>query len=113
MEERRQSNGLQTFLEHWGLWLFGISAVLVAQVLFFFTQLSGAPWIFFFTGSFAFMVFGGGLIVYAKLPVYRSGRFFTFGVSSVPHHLAGVYRWGWRIFLFGVVVGVCLLLSKP
>ncbi len=59
------------------------------------------------------MNLGGFLIAYAKLPVYRSGRFFTFGLNSVPEHLRGFYRWGWRVFLFGVVLSLCLLLSKP
>jgi hypothetical protein len=79
----------------------------------FLSQLSGAPWIWFFTASFAFMISGGSLLFYAKLPLYRSGRFFTFGAKSVPQHLAGFYRWGWRVFLFGVVLGLCLLLSRP
>jgi hypothetical protein len=47
--------------------------------------------------------FGGGLIGCAKFPVYRSGRFFTFGAKSIPEHLAGYYSWGWRVFLFGAV----------
>jgi hypothetical protein len=76
-------------------------------------RLSGTPWVWFFLASFAFMILGGGLIAYAKLPVYRNGRFFTFGLNSVPESLRGFYRWGWRVFLFGVVLSLCLLLSKP
>lgn len=76
-------------------------------------SLGGTPWIWFFVVSFALMVVGSGLIGYAKFPVYRSGQFFTIGVKSVPEHLACYYRWGWRVFLFGVVLSLCLLLSKP
>ena len=67
----------------------------------FFTELNGLPWISLFHAAFTLLILGGSLIVYAKLPVYHSGRFFTFGIKSVPAHLTGYYRWGWRVFLFG------------
>ena len=104
---------METFLEHWGFVVVAVIAVLASQVLMFFMRLSGTPWIWFFVASFALMTVGGGLICYAMLPVYRRGRFFAFGVKSVPEYLAGHYRWGWRVFLFGVVLGLCLLLSRP
>src|SRR6266487_1547686 len=113
MEHRSHSNGLQTFLEHWGFFLGALVAFLASQVLLFFMRLSGTPWIWFFVASFALMIVGGGLIGYAKFPVYRSGRFFTFGLNSVAEHLQGFYHWGWRVFLFGVVLSLCLLLSRP
>ena len=88
-------------------------AVVAGKALDFFMVLSGAPWIWFFVASFALLIVGGALIVYAKVPVYRGGRFFTFGLKSVPTPLQGFYRWGWRVFLFGVVLALCLLLSRP
>jgi hypothetical protein len=112
MEYRSQNNGFQTFLEHWGFLLTVLLAVIFSQVLLFFLNLSGLPWIYFFFASLALLISGATLIIYAKLPVYRSGRFFTFGVKSVPESLAGFYRWGWRTFLFGVVLSLCLLLSR-
>ena len=112
MDHHRQSNGLLTFLEHWGFLLTAVVALLAWQLLMFFTRLTGAPWIYFFVASFALLIIGGCLIGYAKLPVYWCGRLFTFGVKSVPEHLSGFYRWGWRVFLFGVVLALCLLLSK-
>jgi hypothetical protein len=113
MEYRKQDNGWLTFLEHWNIAVVAIIALVTSQVLGFFMRLNGAPWIWFFLASFAFMILGGGLIAYTKLPVYRSGQFFTFGLDSVPERLRGCYRWGWRVFLFGVVLSLCLLLSKP
>lgn len=113
MEHRAKNNGLQTFMEHWGLLFTAVVALLTTQVLMFFTQLTGAPWIWFFVASFILMIAGGSLIGYAKLPAYRSGRFFTFGLKSVPENRARHYRWGWRVFLFGVVLSLCLLLSRP
>ena len=40
MDTHRQSNGLQTFLEHWGFLLTAIVAVLASQVLMLFTHLT-------------------------------------------------------------------------
>jgi len=113
MDTHRQSNGLQTFLGHWGFLLAAVVAILASQVLMFFTRLTGARWIWVFVASFALLIVGGCLIGYSKFPVYRSGRFFTFGVKSVPEHLREFYRWGWRVFLFDVVLALCLLLSRP
>lgn len=112
MEYRSQNNGLLAFLEHWGFVLTVLFAVVVSQVLMFFFNLRGKPWSYFFVASMALLILGAALIVYAKLPAYRSGRFFTFGVKSVPERLAVYYRWGWRVFLFGVVLSLCLLLSR-
>ena len=112
MDYRKQNNGLLTFLEHWNILIFVGIALAASCALDFFMQLSGAPWIWFLMGGFAFMICGGGLIGYAKFPVYRSGRFFTFGLKSVPVHLQRAYRWGWRLFVFGVVLSVCLLLGR-
>jgi hypothetical protein len=112
MDYQRQNNGSQTFLEHWGMTLTVLIVVIVSQIVMFFFNLSGQPWIYFFLASIVLLISGAGLIVWAKLPVYRSGRLFTFGIKSVPKNLAGCYRWGWRVFLFGVVLSLCLLLSK-
>ena len=113
MDYRKRDNGLLTFLEHWNILIVAVVAFIAFKVLDFFMRLSGAPRLWFLFAAFALMISGGGMITYAKLPVYRSGRFFTFGFRSVPAHLQGVYRWGWRVFLFGVVLSLCLLLSKP
>lgn len=100
------------FLEHWG-WLVTVLTVFaVMRVFLFFVTLTGVPWICFFVGSFMLMLTGGGLILHAKMPAYRSGRFFSFGIASVPSHLTGCYRWGWRLFLAGTVVAVLLLFSR-
>jgi hypothetical protein len=115
MERNRHSDGnyqWAKFMEHWGMSFTALTAIIVSQVFMFFMNLSGARWIYFFIASFVLLFSGAASIVYAKLPVYRSGRFFTFGVKSVPEHLVGYYRWGWRVFLFGMVLSLCLLLSR-
>ena len=113
MDFRRQDNGLLTFLEHWSFILCVLIAFLTSKILEYFSRLCGAPWIWFFVASFVLMSVGGCLIFYAKLPVYRSGRFFRFGAKSIPERLQRVYWWGWQAFSFGVVLELCLLLSKP
>lgn len=112
METRKGGNGLETFLEHWGMVLPVLVIFVLAPVLLFFMNLSGMPWIYFFIASEILLFSGAGLILYAKLPVYRSGRFFTFGVKIIPPEFAGFYKWGWRVFLLGVILSLCLLLSR-
>jgi hypothetical protein len=112
MDYRKQTNGWRTFQEHWSISFVGFTALVTSLVIGFFMRLNGTPWIGFLIASFAFMTLGGGLITYAKLPVYQSGRFLTFGLNSIPEPLQGSYRWGWGVFLFGVVLSLCLLLSK-
>ncbi len=111
METRKNSNGLETFMEHWGRVVVVIVTLLGLQIFMFFSNLSGTPWICVCVAGFVLQISGAVLILYAKIPVYRSGRYFTFGIKSVPESLAGFYRWGWRLFLFGVVLSLCLLLS--
>jgi hypothetical protein len=112
MDYNRNSNGMMTFMENWSLLFVGITAFLCFGILDFFQNLSGIPWIYFFVASMTLLVSGTTLILIAKMPVYRSGRFFTFGLKSIPERLAGFYRWGWRVFLFGVVLSLCLMLSE-
>jgi hypothetical protein len=112
MEHQSQGNGLETFLEHWGFLLTALLAIAFSQGMMFFFTLSGRPWIYVFVANVVLLISGGALIFYAKIPVYRSGRFFTFGIKSVPNSLAGYYRWGWRMFSFGVVLSLCLLFSR-
>jgi hypothetical protein len=100
------------FLEHWGFFSLVIIAFLAIQLFMFFENLSGARWIHFFMVSFSLMLLGTALIALAKFPVYRSGRFFTFGSKSVPGHLVKYYKWGWRLFLCGMILSLCLLLSN-
>ena len=112
MDYRGKDNGWITFLEHWGLALTAAISLLTAQLFLYLINLSGVPWIAFFFVSLILLFLGAGLIVLAKLPLYRSGRFLTFGVKTIPDHLKSHYRWGWRVFLFGVVLSLWLLLSS-
>lgn len=112
MEYRKNNNGWLAFWEHWHFFVAALSIMAGMAVLTFFNNLTGMPWIHFFMADTVLLFLGAGLILYAKFPLYQSGRFFTFGIGSIPQGLKGFYRWGWRIFLIGVALSLCLLLSK-
>jgi hypothetical protein len=112
MDYRKRDNGWLTFHEHWGFVLVSLSLVVMAQVGDFFLNLNGRPWINVFWVGTVLLVSGAVLIGYAKMPVYRSGRFFTFGVKSLPVEMKVYYRWGWRVFLAGVFLALGLMLAK-
>ncbi|MCL5096759.1 MAG: hypothetical protein M1608_04370 [Candidatus Omnitrophica bacterium] len=113
MDTHRQSNGLQTFLEHYWFLVIGVSAVLASLVLSFFSRLTGTPWICCYGIGLAVAEVGVSLIFYAKLPLYRQRRFLTFGSRALPDSSRPFYRWGYRCVLFAVVLLLCLFLSRP
>jgi len=113
MEYQCESNGWRTFWENFWLPVIALTAIVASLVLTFFSNLSDQPWIDLFIATMALLVSGAVLILYAKLPAYLSGRFFTFGLKSVPKRLAGFYRWGWCVFLSGVTLSLLLSLSHP
>jgi hypothetical protein len=113
MEYHKKSNGLITFLEHWGMLLTGLMLVVTVETSIFLINLKGAEWITFLTVAFASLLTGAALILYAKIPLYRSGRFFSFGAKSIPASRVALYRWGWRVLLGGGLLALLLLLSRP
>jgi hypothetical protein len=113
MEYQRNSNGLITFLEHWWLLLVAIVALLTSQLLTFFAGLTGVRWIWCYAVALAVAAVGVSLIFYAKIPLYRQWRFFTFGSGALPEGRRPFYRWGYRCVIFAVALLLCLLLSRP
>ena len=112
MDYQRDSNGWQTFLEHWGFTFIVLLGLLGMQVQAFFILLSGAPWIWCYALSLVAGAIGVGLLFYAKLPLYRERRFFTFGSRALPEKRRPFYRWGYRCAVCAIVVLACLLLSE-
>jgi hypothetical protein len=110
--DRLENYQWMKFFEHWGKLLTVLVAFIAYEILMFFKNLNGTPWIYFFVISFTAMLLGAALITFAKFPTYRSGLFFTFGIKSVPEHLIKHYKWGWRLFLFGMILSFCLFLSN-
>jgi hypothetical protein len=113
MDTQRQSNGLQTFLEHYWFLVIAVAAFVASQVLDFFTRLTGTPWIWCYGIGLAVAAVGISLIFYAKLPLYRQRRFLTFGSRPLPESRQPSYRWGYRCVLFAVALLLCLFLSRP
>jgi hypothetical protein len=90
--DRLESYQWVKFFVHWGFLLGIIICVLFIQLFTFFVNLNGTPWIQFFIASFTLMILGTVLIAFAKFPAYRSGRFFTFGIKSIPEQLVKHYK---------------------
>ncbi|MFD0892690.1 hypothetical protein KBB96_14800 [Luteolibacter ambystomatis] len=55
------------------------------------------------------MITSAALIGWAKFPAYRSGRIFSWGTKTVPASRAWAYRWGWLMFLSGMVLALLLI----
>jgi len=113
MEYERQSNGWMTFLEHWWFLVVAIVALVASQLVIFFMGLSGARWIWCYGISLGVAVVGVCLIFYAKVPLYRQRRFFTFGSGALPEGRRPFYHWGYRCVTFAVALLLCLVLSRP
>jgi hypothetical protein len=113
MDYDRRSNGLMTFLEHW--WFLGIPfiGILASQLFAFFSRLTGTRWLWCYGVALVVAAVGVALIFYAKLPLYRQWRFFTFGSGALPESRRLPYRWGYRCVLFAVALLLGLLLSRP
>jgi hypothetical protein len=113
MDARKDSHGLLTFIEHWGLVWFALITAAMSQVLALFTRLSVAQWIWCYgIGLFTVLV-GAALIFHAKLPLYQQRRFFTFGSRALPENRRASYRWGYRFVMFAVLILVGMLFSLP
>jgi hypothetical protein len=112
MEYRRDHHGRLTFLEHWGLILPGVLGLLGLGMINAFRRLDGALWLVLLTIAGVLLLSGAGLLLAAKLPVYRSRRYFTFGIQSIPAQRVAHYRWGRRLFLTGVALSFGLLLTR-
>jgi hypothetical protein len=113
MNTHGHSNGLLTLLEHY--WFLGvaITAVFTSLILSFFSRLTGTPWIWCYAVALFVAGVGVTLIFYAKLPLYRQRRFFTFGSGALPESRRAFYRWGYRCAIFAVALLLCMLWSRP
>ena len=112
MDYQRKSNGILTFVEHFGFMGMTVSAVVAAWLFSFFTRLTGTPWVWCYGIGLFLACVGVALIFYSKLPLYRQRRFFTFGSAALPEARRSAYRWGYRCVLFAVALLLCLFLSR-
>ena len=96
----------------WGLLTIAIVAMVITWILNFFTGLTGIPWVCCYFIGIGVAVLGAALIFYAKLPLYRERRFFTFGPRALPEQRRPYYRSGYTFAVLGAVLLACLLLSR-
>jgi hypothetical protein len=94
--------------------LTALGIPILVTVTFFSWLLSvhGPTWICAAAASFGIAVVGSGLLFLAKLPLYRQGRFFTFGIGAPPESSRGLYRWGCRCSVVGCTLMFFLWLGS-
>ena len=99
------------WLTAWGGLAFFIVGVFTSEAFDFLSRLTGTPWICCYLVGLAVATLGVSLIFYAKLPLYRQGRFLTFGSRGLPEERRPFYRWGYRCGIVGAGLLACLLFS--
>jgi len=55
---------------------------------------------------------GIGLLVYARMPLYRQGKFLSIGPKELPANRLPAYKWAWRLIGGAIVVQLAMLLIK-
>src|SRR5436190_23960117 len=83
------------WLTVWGGFVVLIVMVLTSRLFTFFSRLTGTPWIWCYVVGLVVAALGVSLLFYAKLPLYRQRRFFTFGSRALPEERRPFYRWGY------------------
>ncbi len=97
----------------WGVIAIAVIGILTSRLISFFVHLTGTRWILCYAMALLVAAFGTSLLVYAKLPLYRQRRFFTFGSKALPENGRSFYRWGYRCLFFAAALLLGLLSSKP
>lgn len=97
----------------WGMPLIAIISILSCQLFFFFSGLKGIRWISCYFAALTVAAVGIALLFYAKLPLYRQWRFFTFGSKALPEPRRSFYRWGYGCVALAAALLSLLLISKP
>lgn len=59
--------------------------------------------------AFGLAVFGLALLFIAKLPLYRQGKFLTFGSKELPEKYKGIYRIAYYLIVASVVIMLLIL----
>ena len=87
-------------------------ALAVASILsaFILPSLHGRGLWFWFGASMLTGTAGICLLAYARLPLYRQGKFLSFGPRGLPADRLPAYRWAWRMIVATVLVQTLLLM---
>jgi len=60
--------------------------------------------VFALSGASLVALIGVGLLVWAKLPLFRAGIYTSFGPSAIPATHRAYYRWGIGLIVVGCLV---------
>ena len=72
----------------------------------------GTPWVVAYAGAVLLVAVGAAKMFFVKLPIYRQGRFFTFGPQSLPASSLPLYWGAVKIIIVGVVAALFLLAPR-
>ena len=98
------------------LFIYGLTfiavpiAVLVSMSLPLLSKAKGTGDATLLYVSLAIGTVGILLLFFARLPLYRERRFFTFGSRALDDHHKRLYRWAYRFIGICVFLLVCLIL---
>jgi hypothetical protein len=92
--------------------VLGLPIVVTMVAASWVMSLHGEAWLWAVAVSFGIAMFGAVLLFFAKFPLYRQGRFYSFGIEAVPESLRGFYRWGCRCAIVGCVLMLFLLVGS-
>jgi hypothetical protein len=91
---------------------FALPIVVTALAISWVMSLHGAAWLWAAGTSFSIAMLGAIFLFIAKLPLYRQGRFCTFGIQELPQSSHGFYRWGCRCAILGCILMLFLWLGS-
>ena len=97
----------------WGGLAVILPIFLISIVVFSPLLLQGWLWFVGYILALLISIIGAILIGRAKLPLYRKGQFFTFGIRHIPEALRPTYRWGCWLSVVGIAFALLLLLTSP
>jgi hypothetical protein len=89
-------------------WPIVAFAMLASLIL----SLHGLAWLWAVGISFCVALLGVVFLFIAKLPLYRQGRFFTFGIHALPASSHRAYRWGCRCSILGILLMLLLWMAS-
>lgn len=108
METQRRSNGWLVFLEHSGFAVTCVVGVLTLECLLWLSHLRGAGWVQAYYAAMALGSASVALLLYAKWPQYRCGRFLVPGAIGLTGGRRRFYWSGLALAALDIVVLTCL-----
>ena len=92
-----------------GLLLLPSIALIGILSSFIMPCLRGPGIIGWFSIAMLFAVVGIGLMLYARIPLYRQGKFLSIGPKELPADRLPAYKWAWRLIGGAIVLQLIIL----